>query len=311
MNIRKRRLVRFLLPVAAAASLATVLIATFYREIEKMLRPPPAADIIAYKVAKAPVSDPDSPVWENIPTYKVNILDQSIIRPLKTTIPKQPINVKAVYDDEWVAFLLTFPSEKPSTRSIKVAEFRDACGVLLAKHPARAEVRFMGTPDNPATILHWKADWQIDVEEGFQDLEKAFPNIASDYYPPLKEAVVGGKPPKTVDVLNEMVVWLPGINAGNPISEPIKKAPVEKIIGKGPGTIATLPTQDALGWGRWREGSWRVVLAKKLKASDGVHGEIDIEPGKLYTVAFAVWFGSEGDRGSRKNPSMLHTLLLR
>ncbi|MEM2237470.1 MAG: ethylbenzene dehydrogenase-related protein [Candidatus Caldarchaeum sp.] len=309
---------RFLLPAVAVSSLATALLAAFYRQFESVLRPAqattrqqPIADIIAYRVPKAPISDPDSPVWENIKAYKINLADQTITRPLKTTVPKQPITVKAVYDDEWIAFLLIFPSDKPSKQAIKVNEFRDACAVLLARHPAAPEVRFMGTADNPATILHWKADWQADVEEGFQDIEKAFPNVAADFYPPLKEAVADGKPPKTVDIMNGAVRWLAGLNAGNPISEPVKKSPVEKIVGKGPGTIATMPTQDAVGWGRWLDGYWRVVLAKKLRASDSNAGEISLEPGNVYAAAFTVWFGGERDRGARKNPSMLQTLLLK
>lgn len=312
-----RKADRFFLPALAAASLATVLLASFYRQIEAVIRPaqttttqPPPADIIAYKVPKTPVADPDSPVWEQAPAYRISLADQSITRPLKTTIPKQPVVVKAVYDDEWIAFHLTFTSEKPSTQAIKVPEFRDACAVLLAKHPAAPEVRFMGTRDNPATILHWKADWQVDMEQGFQDLEKAFPNVSTDYYPPLKDAVSEGKPPRTVDVAEKAVKWFPAINAGNLLSEPVKKTAVEKVVGLGPGTIATLPTQDAAGFGRWRNGVWRVVLAKKLMASDGAVGEISLEPGKVYATAFTVWLGSEGDRGARKNPSMLHTVYL-
>ncbi len=330
MSVRRRRLIarvgskiastradRLLFPLLTAASLASILLAYFYRQIEAALKPTqpaaqeqPAADIIARRVSKAPVSDPESPVWKDTPAYSVSLYDQSIVRPLKTARPNQPITVKAVYDDEWIVFRLSFRSEKPSKRSVKVAEFRDACAVLLARHPAAPEARFMGTADNPATILHWKADWQLDVEEGFQDLENAFPNVTADYYPPLKGVVVDGKPPKTVDVANKAVMYFPALNAGNPLSEPIKKTPVEKLIGRGPGTLATLPAQDASGWGLWRDGSWHVVLAKRLKATDSAQGEIDVEPGKLYACAFSVWFGSEGDRGSRKNPSMLLTLLL-
>ncbi|HLB29557.1 MAG TPA: hypothetical protein VJM69_05435 [Dehalococcoidia bacterium] len=45
-------------------------------------------------------------------------------------------------------------------------------------------------------------------------------------------------------------VWLPGWRAGNPLSQPVKRSAVEKLQGIGPGTNATMPTQDAEGKGR-------------------------------------------------------------
>ncbi|MEM1987254.1 MAG: hypothetical protein QW362_02545 [Candidatus Caldarchaeum sp.] len=104
----------------------------------------------------------------------------------------------------------------------RVAGSGKEVNVMVVEHVAAPEVRFMGTRDNPATILHWKADWQVDMEQGFQDLEKAFPNVSTDYYPPLKDAVPEGKPPRTVDVAEKAVKWFPAINAGNLLSEPVK-----------------------------------------------------------------------------------------
>jgi len=257
-----------------------------------------------------PVKDPDSPVWRDVFSSNIQLADQSIVKPFKTDIPKDPVNVRAVYDSEWIGFLLEWKDASADKRAIKVREFRDACAVLLAKHPAPPETRFMGTKDIPATIIHWKADWQVDVEEGFQDLEKAFPNVSADVYPPMKEAVKDGKPPKTEDYPEQARIKLAGWAIGNPLSQPRKEVPVEKIVAIGPGTIATAPTQDVQGWGKWKNGVWRVVLAKKLKASDGANGEIDLAPGNMYTAAFTIWYGDQGDRGARKNPSLLQKLYL-
>ena len=308
---------RLFLPVVAGAALLTMLLTVFHRQIQEIVSPSPQpsgeqqgprADVVAYTVDKVPISDPDSPVWDNIPHSRISLADQSIIKPLKLNVPAEPVKVRAAHDGEWIGFLLEWPDSKADTQAIKVKEFRDACAVMITSYPSPPEARFMGTANNPATILHWKADWQIDIEEGFQDLEKAFPNVSVDMYPLLKESIRDGKPPKTVDIPEFARVRLPGTWAGNPVSQLSKASPVEKIVAKGPATITTLPTQDAAGWGRWRDGVWRVVLAKKMKASDGQAGEMVIERGQTYSVAFTVWFGDGGDRGSRKNPSMLHTL---
>jgi len=306
------------LPIVAGAALFTMLAAMFHKQIQDLISPPkptveqpgPRVDLTAYMVDKVPITDPDSSIWDKIPFTRISLADQSIIKPLKLEVPEEPIKVKAVHDGEWIAFLLEWPDRTADTRAIRVTEFRDACAVMMTSYPAPAEARYMGTQNAPATILHWKADWQIDIEEGFQDLEKAFPNVSADMYPLLKESIISGKPPKTIDVPGFARIRLTGTWVGNPLSQPSKDTPVEKIIAKGPATITTLPTQDSVGWGRWRDGLWKVVLAKKMKASDPTAGEIGVERGSIYSVAFTVWFGGEGDRGARKNPSMLHTLYI-
>lgn len=303
--------------LAIGATAAGILTALLYPTIDKILRPgqqklekPEGVNILAVKVDAVPLKDLDSPVWSKGPMTNVQLADQTITKPFKTTVPKDPVKVRAIYDNEWIGFLLEWNDPSADELAIKVREFRDACAVLLAKHPASPEVRFMGTKDIPATILHWKADWQLDVEEGFQDLEKAFPNVSADVYPPMKEAIVSGKPPKTQDYPEDARIRLAGWASGNPLSQPTKQVPVEKILAMGPGTISTAPTQDASGWGRWKDGKWKVILAKKLKASDSANGEVELVAGNTYTAAFTVWYGQEGDRGARKNPSMLQVVYL-
>ena len=271
---------------------------------------PAEADVIGVKVSEAPIREPDSPLWDEAKEASIKLAEQAIVPPIKMETPGKPLKVRTLYDDEWVAFRLEWEDESAEQHTIKIKQFRDSCAVLLTRHPAPPEARFMGTKDSPATILHWRADWQLDVEKGFQDLEAAFPNVASDYYPMMMGKMKDGKPPKTVEFPEEARLWIPGWSVGNPVSQPEKQSPVEKLVAVGPGSITSLPTQDAEGWGRWENGRWRVVIAKKLKASDEAEGEISLQPGQLYTAAFTVWFGQVGDRGARKNPSFLHTLKL-
>ncbi len=162
----------------------------------------------------------------------------------------------------------------------------------------------MGTADAPVSIMQWRADWQRDVDEGFQDLEVAFPNATFDFYPPLAKAARPIKVPDSYPP--EARMWLPGWNVGNPLSQPEKQSPVHKLRGVGPGTLEAMLTQDAAGRGVWEDGRWKVVLARTMTGT--AEDEIKIEAGKEYSLAFTVWSGAIGDRGSRKSLTNLGKL---
>jgi hypothetical protein len=213
--------------------------------------------------------------------------------------------VRSVHDGERIAFLLEWEDPRLDQRTVKTREFKDGCGVMLLPRGAGATEWMMGTTRTPVTVLHWRADWQRDLEAGFQDLETAFPNVAFDFYPPL----VGVDRPKLPDGYPAGArKWLPGWYVGNPLSQPRKTSPVEKLVAQGAGTLEQLPTQNATGHGIWREGRWRVVLSKPLRAADA--REIALQPGGTYAVAFAVWQGAHGDRGARKSITLLGRLRL-
>lgn len=117
------------------------------------------------------------------------------------------------------------------------------------------------------------------------------------------------QPPRLPDAYPpEAREWLPGWYVGNPLSQPRKASPVEKLVAQGAGTLEQLPTQNAAGRGIWKEGGWRVAMSKPLRATDP--REIALEPGGTYAVAFAVWQGAHGDRGARKSITLLGRLRL-
>jgi DMSO reductase family type II enzyme heme b subunit len=95
---------------------------------------------------------------------------------------------------------------------------------------------------------------------------------------------------------------------GNPLSQPEKATPVQKLMGIGPGTLEPFPTQNAVGKGVWQDGRWLVAIGRPLTAADD--GEIPLSPGKMYSLAFALWMGSAKDRGARKSITQLGRLTL-
>ncbi|HXG41462.1 MAG TPA: ethylbenzene dehydrogenase-related protein [Dehalococcoidia bacterium] len=248
-----------------------------------------------------PVEDPYAVAWLRIGEQRLAMQVQNVVVPFKTGAALPTVSVRSLHNGREIAFRLEWEDPHLDDLTVRTDQFRDACGVLLGSPTA---VWTMGSPDDPVTILHWKADWQRDLEQGYQDLEAAFPNAAFDFYPPL----VGVARPSPEDYPPEARHRLPGLAVGNPLSQPRRPSAVEKLQAMGPGTILTLPTQDARGRGVWRDGRWAVVLTKRLEPSD--QGELRLEPGGSYAVAFAVWLGSAGDRGARKSISQLGTLWL-
>ena len=69
---------------------------------------------------------------------------------------------------------------------------------------------------------------------------------------------------------------------------------------EGFGTLTAQRRQDAKGWGIYKEGRWYVVIVVPRASADQNNAPIY----RKTSVAFAVWDGSNKDRGSRKNYTM-------
>lgn len=250
-----------------------------------------------------PSADPDSGLWRRASAQRLALEGQSVIVPLKPEATVKDVTVRSLHDGETIAFRLEWDDPEADEHTIKIDSFRDACGVFLGPYPANPALWTMGAPDTPVTILHWKADWQKDIDAGFQDLEVAFPNVSFDFYPPLV-GVVNPKIPD--DYPEEARNRLPGWHVGNPFSQPVKTTPVEKVRAIGPGTLEHLATQNATGRGVWKSGTWHVVIAKPMKAED--EEETTVAAGQTYSLAFTVWSGVDRDRGARKQLTKLGKL---
>ena len=263
-------------------------------------------DVVSAKIEDTVPTEEGSGAWKKAKAVRVALAGQQVILPLKPEPSVPSVEVRSLHDGGRVAFRLEWTDEREDDLSIKIDQFRDACGVLLGAYPASPTVWLMGAPDSPATILQWRADWQRDVDLGFQDLEVAFPNVAFDFYPPLVNAAHPLKLPDAYP--KEARMWLPGWRVGNPLSQPVKQSPVHKLRAIGPGTLEAQATQDARGKGVWEDGKWKVVLIKPMKASD--KDEMALSPGSTYSLAFTVWSGSDRDVGSRKSLTQLGKLTL-
>lgn len=295
--------------MAAAAGVSVAAAGGVYGLLElakSTEHPQPAPDIYAAFIDQpVPLSDPESGLWKKSGARKIALEGQAVITPLKPQPSVKDVTVRALNDGTTIGFLLEWEDQSRDEHTIKINAFRDACGVLIGPFPVNQALWTMGNAQNSVTILHWKADWQLDIDAGFQDLEVAFPNVSFDFYPPL----VGVSNPRVPDDYPEAARnRLPGWSVGNPISQPTKTTPVEKLRALGPGTLEELPTQNAIGRGVWKNGKWKVALGKPMEAAD--EGEESLEPWKSKALAFTVWSGADSDRGSRKSLTKLGQLLV-
>lgn len=260
----------------------------------------PADEVWAARVSKVPATDPGSDTWRRTTPTTVTMAEQAMALPFRPSPSVPSIDVRAVHDGSTIAFRLDWNDADVSDLTVSVDSFRDACAVLLGPGAGDDALRTMGTPESPVVLLHWKADWQLDMEQGRQGQAQVYPNRSVDVYPPLQLAV-----PRDVTAADYRKAgateWLPGLHVGNPLSSDERTTCVEKLVAGGFGTATTATAQDAAGFGQRGDGSWKVVVTKPLAATED--GEPALSPGGTYTCAFAIWSGSTRDAGGRKSPS--------
>lgn len=254
----------------------------------------------SHRTRRVPL-DPGSDTWRFTPYTAVELGAQVMTLPQRTDPSVTSVRVRSLHDGERIGFHLEWEDKRTNDLTVRVDDFRDACAVLLAQGDADETLRLMGTKDTPATLLHWKADWERMVAKGDEGLDLAFPNRSIDTYP-----IVHDVPPEEVGIESYVAAgateWLPAIHVDNPVAGRAQRSSsVEKAIAYGFSTTTTAATQDAVGRGERSEDGWRVVIVFPLRARD--EGQITLAPGTVATCAFAVWSGNARDVGSRKCPA--------
>lgn len=246
--------------------------------------------------------DPSAPLWAQAPAVNVPLLAQVIARPLHFNPSITALEVRALHNGAEIGFLLTW---KDRTKDVTLITdiFRDAVAVQV---PVKGEAPItMGAPENRVLILHWKADWQADIDGGFVDIGALYPNFWIDWYPFVPE-----EHPYDIRFWTnpEARRYLTGWVLGNPRSQPEKRTPVEEQIAEGFGSLTTNLTQRARGKGVYADGEWRVVITRPFVTGDP--NDPAWGPGQDTQVAFAAWDGANREIGARKSFSAWLTLKL-
>ncbi|MEO8269725.1 MAG: ethylbenzene dehydrogenase-related protein, partial [Aureliella sp.] len=203
--------------------------------------------------------------------------------------------VQAVRDDQRYVWRLIWDQPEIADTS-DVGEFTDAVAMQFPLSDGAPYT--MGGPKMPVRMLHWKATWQKDVDEGFQDWAKTHPNSDVDLY-----WFAEGGPPYTMDKsFNDPASkqWLIAASAGNPMADFTRKSPVEELTAHGFGSATHIDKTSSRGRGAWKDGKWCVVIDRPIDSADPLIGRFNENPTQQL-VAFAVRDGNAANRGGRKN----------
>ena len=265
----------------AASTAAVVGVATLDRE-----RAPQLASALRARLAPGgvPAGEPRASGWKRAEAIRVELLPQQVSPPSLARADVRSLVVRALHDGRSLGFLLEWEDDEADELP-GIARFQDAAAVQL---PARAGGTpppvTMGAPGAPVHLVQWRASWQRDLASGRTGVTELFPAAATEIYPE--------------DLLDAEVarLWSPAAATGNPLAVAHPSA-IEELVAEGFGSATTIPPTGARGAGAWSDGRWRVAVAVPL--ARGAAGA-RIEPGSTWPVAFAVWSGSRGNRGGRK-----------
>ncbi|MCS7007641.1 MAG: ethylbenzene dehydrogenase-related protein [Thermoleophilia bacterium] len=279
--------------VVGGGAVAGIAVAVEEREGEEAVEGEPI--VARYVEGELPAEDPRSPTWREARRARVPLAPQQLVQPYLERGGVSELDVRALASGSEVALLLEWEDEAVDDLD-GIRRYHDAVAVQLPTRAGRTPPLTMGAPEAPVHILQWRATWQRDLDSGGKTgVDQIYPEVVHDVMP---DDVL---PPETAQLY-----WV-AREAGNPLSKAVRSTPVEEVAAAGFGTVTHLPNQLARGRGVHADGRWHVALAVP-SARAGV-GEA-LAPGTTWPIAFAVWLGSEENRGGRKHVSTWHTLAI-
>lgn len=252
--------------------------------------------VAGYRAGDLP-DDPTSATWLDRDAFVVSMLPQNIATPLQAAVDIAELRVRALHNGTDIAFHFQWDDDTEDSQE-SIGRFRDAVAVMLEVDPAATPAFTMGTPGQPGTggaagtpgvpvhIFQWRASWQVDVDEGHQGVKQLFPNAYNDVSPELLM-------PK-----EQAITFYPARVSGNDQANHERTSPVEEYTATGFGSLTQHSEQKAQGNGVYRSRRWQVIISRPMAMGDKTKSEV--KAGETRNVAFAVWNGSAGQRGGRK-----------
>jgi hypothetical protein len=279
--------------VAGAAAVGAVAAEGERRKMQPALQGVPIQ--ARYLEGGLPVDDPHAAAWRDPQRVLVPLVPQQIAQPYLEQSGVGLLQVRALHSGDELALLLEWDDSEVDDLD-GIGSFHDAVAVQLPTLAGATPPLTMGAPGNPVHLLQWRATWQRDIDSGGKTgVDQIYPAVVHDVMP---DDVL---PPETANLY-----WV-GREAGNPLSQTARTTPIEEIVAEGFGTVTHLANQSARGFGVHEDGGWRVIVSVPT-ARAGVGDPL--EQGTSWPIAFAVWLGSEQNRGGRKHIADWQTLVL-
>lgn len=229
--------------------------------------------------------DPLSSTWVDRDAFIAQMLPQNLTTPMQTTAVVPEIKVRSLHNGKEIAFHIQWEDDTDDHEE-SIGIFRDAVAVQLEVDPTQTPAFTMGNVDSPVHILQWRASLQADIDEGHQGVKQLFPNAYNDVTPEMLM-------PK-----EQAITFYPARVANNSQASHDRTSPVEEFTAVGFGSLTSHTDQLATGHGVYRSRRWQVVLMMPMDSGDKTRARV--KAGETRNVAFAVWNGSDGQRGARK-----------
>lgn len=224
--------------------------------------------VMAKKVSGELPLDPAHSLWNGPSVLEIPLAPQVMAKPRIYESPIKKLKVRALHNSREIAFLVEWADETEDS-VLDLNRFSDALALEFPSRSAAAKPHFaMGDKENAVNIWVWKAAWQ--------------------------------KTPKPEIMYASVDDFLGGVMADNPVSRP-RTSPVENIVAQGYGSATDMEkseNQNVNGNGKWESKRWSVVIKSSLASPNKY--DVSFNEGGVTPVAFAVWDGSDGDRGGRK-----------
>jgi hypothetical protein len=210
-----------------------------------------------------------------------------------STVPS--IRVEILRDDRRIAWRLSWVAPTPASL-VETAHFSDA--VALQFPMADGAPFTMGGKGLPVRLIQWRAIWQKDIDEGFQDIKKVYPNSWYDLY---WFSTTGAGPVPMASLIDPAAVQFdPARAAGNPMAKFDRTQPFDELVAEGFGTVTSIGDSPGQARGVWRDGRWTVVIDRPWDTQDPLIARL-LAMGSKGMISLAVWDGSAGNRGGRKH----------
>lgn len=261
-----------------------------------------SGDLVVLDLGQAvPGDDPFSKLWDQAPPVDVPVQPQQVTMPMLDSPSITSVRVQALTDGQWIAWRLQW-DDATADMNVDADLFCDAVAIQFPL--VRNASPFMGARDMQVQIIHWKALWQKDVDEHFQDVQDLHPNYWTDLYwfaEKVPGTTVGEARYRVPDSFKDpqSLQWFPAYQAGNPMADFHRIQPVQELYAEGYGSLT--PQQDSASTARgvWRDGTWTVVFARPLHTDDPLDSQF--QSAAKRTMSVAVWEGSAGNVGGRKH----------
>jgi len=230
--------------------------------------------------------------WKTAARYNQPLQRQFLVDPKPADVGVKEVQVQSVHDGKYIAFRLAW-KDADKNDDPKIMHFSDGVAIQFPVKKDPLPEYFMGEPQKPVHILHWRAWRSTDQKNGFQTVKTAYPNMTVDLYQ-FDYPVKGNGTEKTQA---EKDIFIPGKAAGNPLSVPHKEI-IEELSAEGSGTLKSKNIENTSGEAEWNNGEWIVVFRRPLTVEDP--GSVHFKPGEKMPVAFAVWEGGRKEIAGRK-----------